>query len=114
MSRLRAHDRGSAAIELLGVIPIVVMVILAILQGAAATFATQATNQAVRDGARALSMGQSAEIAVEQSLPGGLRAERITYVSGGQGIRLEVKVPRIGVFPALTVDRTAVMPRVAP
>jgi len=114
VSRRRESERGSAAIEMLGVLPVVALVVLGLLQGIAAVYTTQATNQAVRDGARALSLGYSAEVAVDRSLPSGLHPARITYVDGGQGVRLEVQVPRIAFFPQLTVDRTAVMPRATP
>ncbi|HMC03521.1 MAG TPA: TadE/TadG family type IV pilus assembly protein [Cellulomonadaceae bacterium] len=114
VSRRRESERGSAAIEMLGVLPVVALVVLGLLQGIAAVYTTQATNQAVRDGARALSLGKSPEDAVVRSLPSGLHPARITYVDDGQGVRLEVQVPRIAFFPQLTVDRTAVMPRATP
>ena len=112
--RARGGDRGSAAIEVLGAIPVVAIVLVVLVQGAAAVYTTQATNQAVRDGARALSLGRSAPDAVEDSLPGGLRADTFATVNGGQGVRITVKVPRIGVFPEMTVDRSAVMPGLVP
>lgn len=108
------RERGSASLELLGVMPVVAVLVVALLQVAAAVYTTHATNQAVRDGARALSLGRSAEVAVARSLPGGLEASSITYVSGGEGLRIEVDVPRIAVFPPMTVERTAVMPRTSP
>ena len=117
VSRRRESERGSAAIEMLGVLPVVALVVLGLLQGIAAVYTTQATNQAVRDGARALSLGysvESVEVAVDRSLPSGLHPAQITYVDGGQGVRLEVQVPRIAFFPQLTVDRTAVLPRATP
>ncbi|MCL3859940.1 TadE/TadG family type IV pilus assembly protein [Actinotalea sp. K2] len=110
----RRDERGSSAVELLGVVPVLVVVVLVLLQVVAAVYTTQATNQAARDGARALSMGQSAEVAIDRSLPSGLSPQSISYVHGGQGVRLEVRVPRWSVFPVLTVDRTAVMPRLVP
>lgn len=103
------RERGSSAVELLGVMPVVVVVILVVLQVCAAAYATQATNQAARDGARALSRHQSVPAAVERSLPGGLRADGISY-PGGDGVRVEVRVPRIALFPPITVTREAVMP----
>lgn len=113
-SRAAAGDRGSAALELLGVMPVVALVTLCLFQVAAAVYTTHATNQAVRDGARALSLGQSATTAIDRSLPGALNAHRVTYTSGGEGVRLEVKVPRVGIFPEMQVDREAVMPRSMP
>ncbi len=106
---LRRDDRGSSAVELLGALPVVVVVVLVLLQVAAFTFTVQAANQAVRDGARARSLGHAVPSAVEESLPGGLHAESIEYPS--DGVRIEVRVPRIAVFPAMTVTRQAFMPR---
>ncbi|MGN8246582.1 TadE/TadG family type IV pilus assembly protein [Cellulomonas soli] len=106
------RERGSSAIELLGVLPVVVVVLLALLQTIAVTYTTHATNQAVRDGARAMSLGRPVAAAVERSLPGGLEAQQITYPDGG--VRIEVRVPRIAVFPGMTVTREAAMPRTAP
>ena len=72
--------------------PVVALVTLCLFQVAAAVYTTHATNQAVRDGARALSLGQSATTAIDRSLPGALNAHRVTYTSGGEGVRLEVLV----------------------
>jgi len=105
-------ERGSSAIEVLGIMPVVVIVILALLQVAAAAVTTLAANQAVRDGARAMSLGRSVPAAVEASLPGGMHADQITYPANG--VRIEVPVLRIGIFPSFTVVREAAMPRTAP
>ena len=103
------RERGSSAVEMLGVMPVVVLVILVLVQVCAAAYTTQATNQAVRDGARALSLRESVPAAVDRSLPGGLTAESLTY-PGGDGVRLVVRVPRVAIFPPFTVTREAVMP----
>ena len=93
--------------------PVVVIVILALLQVAAAAVTTLAANQAVRDGARAMSLGRSVPVAVDDSLPGSMHADQITD-PGGNGVRIEVPVLRIGIFPSFTVVREAAMPRTAP
>ena len=105
-------DRGSSAVELVGALPVVVVVVLVALQALAGVYATQATNQAVRDGARAQSLGQPVDVAVERSLPGGLTVERIGYPAGG--VELEVRVPRVLPGLDLTVTREAFMPRTLP
>lgn len=112
MSRVRRgreSDLGSAAIEMLGVLPIVVLVVLVLLQVCAFTVTVQAANQAARDGARALSLGRPVATAVDRSLPGSLSARSISY-PGGRAVRLEVDVPRVGIFPEMTVEREAEMP----
>ncbi|WP_421734654.1 TadE/TadG family type IV pilus assembly protein [Cellulomonas sp.] len=110
--RLLGDDRGSSAIEILGVMPIVVIVILAAIQVVAVSATTHAANQAVRDGARAMSLGRSVPAAIDASLPNGLGDTQITYPAGA--VRIEVPVPRIAIFPSLTVTREATMPRMVP
>ncbi|GIG19404.1 hypothetical protein Cch01nite_01280 [Cellulomonas chitinilytica] len=97
---------------MLGLVPIFVAVVLAFLQVAAFGLTAHAANQAVRDGARAASLGRSVPAAVDASLPNGLRTAQITYPAGA--VRIEVPVPRIAIFPSFTVTRQAVMPRTAP
>src|SRR3954451_3742798 len=106
--RLPERERGSSAIELLGFVPVFVLIVLCILQVVAFALTTQATNQAVRDGARAFSLGHSASAAIDDSLPGGLVADETTYPGGA--VRVSVKVPRIAIFPSMTVVRQATMP----
>jgi len=111
-ARTARRDEGTSTIEVLGFVLIAVMIILVVLQVVAFSMTVSATNQAVRDGARALSLGRSAEAAIDASLPDNLSASRITYPAGG--VRIEVRVPRIGVMPQLTVERQATMPRTVP
>jgi hypothetical protein len=108
----RRDERGSSALEVLGIMPIFVVVVLALLQVGAAAVTTLAANQAVRDGARAMSLGRSVPAAVDRSLPGGMAAQSITYPAGA--VRIEVPVLRIGIFPSFTVVREATMPRMVP
>jgi len=105
-------DEGTSTLEVLGFVPIACVIILVVLQVVAFSMTVSAANQAVRDGARALSLGRSAEVAIEQSLPDNLTASRITYPAGG--VRIEVRVPRIAIMPQLTVARQATMPRTVP
>ena len=69
----RRDDRGSSALEVLGIMPVVVLVVLALLQVGPLLVTTLATNQAVRDGARAMSLGRSVPAAstVAAGRPGG-------------------------------------------
>jgi len=108
-ARRAGAEHGSASIEMVGALPVVVVVVLVLFQVCATVYATQAANQAVRDGARAMSLGRSVEAAVDDSLPGGLSAQRITYPGAG-AVRIEVRVPGLAFLPEVVVDRTAVMP----
>ncbi|GAA1633592.1 TadE/TadG family type IV pilus assembly protein [Georgenia ruanii] len=109
--RLRGagSERGSAALEMLGVLPVVVLVALATLQVLAGVYTVHAANQAVRDGARAASLGGSVAAAVDRSLPGTLTPRELSGTGGK--VRLVLDVPRMAPFiPELRVTRTAVMP----
>lgn len=106
------RDRGTSTIEVLGFMPVAVVIVLAVLQVVAFNHTVAATNQAVRDGARAMSLGRDPEVAIAQSLPDHLSASRITYPAGA--VRVEVRVPRVAILPQMTVERQATMPRTVP
>lgn len=106
----RRRDEGSASLELVGLIPVVVTILGVLLYAASLVYTVHAANQAVRDGARALSVGRSVPAAVERSLPGAVEVERITYPATG-GVRLQVRTVEVGFLPQLTVTRHAVLPR---
>lgn len=87
-----------------------ILVILILVQAGAFVYATNGANQAVRDGARAKSLGQSASTAVHASLPGAINAKRISHVAGENAIELEVTVPTFIPRADFSVTRTADMP----
>ncbi len=105
-----SRQRGSASLELVGLLPIVVLVCMLLLQGAAALFATQAASDAVRQAARADSLGGDPRAAAEAALPGGLRVEALSSFGPGHGARLSVRVPRLSPIPQIIVTREAVLP----
>ncbi|QAY64376.1 hypothetical protein ET495_15470 [Xylanimonas allomyrinae] len=107
----RRTERGSSTLEMLGAIPVVILVMLVVVQVCAFTWTALAADQAVRDGARALSLGRSADAAVRRSLPGGLDARSVDVV--GERVVIRVDVPRFPVVPAMTITRDASMPRTA-
>lgn len=111
MSRAAAwrREEGTASIEVVGLLPLLLIMGLITVQVVMATVAINATNQAVRDGARAQSLGHSVSDAVDRSLPGGFSAESLT-VDGTGRVTLGVKVPRVAIFPEIVIRRTAVMP----
>lgn len=103
----RPGDRGSSTIEVLGVVPIVGALVLCLVQVCFVAFAVLGANQAVRDGARAASLGRSAELAVDRSLPGTLDA---SVTTAGERVAVRVPVPRVKPFPQFVVERDARMP----
>ena len=106
----RRRDGGSASLELVGLVPVIVLVMGVLLYAASAVYTVHAANQAARDGARALSLGRPVPAAVERSLPGAVELERITYPPTG-GVRLQVQTVKVGFLPQMTVTRHAVLPR---
>ncbi|MBE7699032.1 pilus assembly protein [Oerskovia sp. Sa1BUA8] len=104
----RDKERGSSTIEILGMLPVVVVTLFVLLQLCAFTWAVAGANQAVRDGARAKSLDRPVAAAVEASLPSGLSVHSLRVE--GERVVLQVEVPRIAVFPSMTVQREATMP----
>lgn len=118
MSRRRA-DRGSMAVELVAVVPLLVLVTILCVEGFLAASAAGAAQKAARDGARAATLGQDGAAAALASLPGWVRSPRVTTGAAaepgcaGTCFRVEVEVPLVvpGFSTGLvTVARSAELP----
>lgn len=103
------RDRGSASLEVVGLLPVVVVAVLALVQGAAAGYAVQATTDAVRQAARASSLGDSAAQAAEDALPLGLSVDAVQEPAEGHVV-LSVRIPRIVPIGPGVVTREADLP----
>lgn len=66
------HERGQAAVELVGIVFLTVLIALLAIQGITVAQAASITQEAARNGARALSKGQDWRAVVEEQLPDGL------------------------------------------
>lgn len=104
------RQRGSASLEVVGLLPVVAAACLALLQGAAAVYATQAASDAARQAARAYSLGADPGSAAQAALPGGLQVAGLTTIGPGHGVRLTVGIPRLVPIGPATVTREAVLP----
>jgi hypothetical protein len=82
-------QRGQASVELLGAVPIVVVLGLAALQLLAVGYASVLAGNAAEAGALALAGGADARAAVRGALPGWSRAHTRVSVDGG---RVEVRL----------------------
>ncbi|MFI9120164.1 TadE/TadG family type IV pilus assembly protein [Streptomyces bikiniensis] len=110
----RARDRGQAAVEYLGFLPILLLVGLAGLQLGVAAYAAQQAGTAARAAARAAS--SDAEEKPDATAAGYAAADWVTGVdvgrSGGEAVAtVTVRIP--SVVPFWTFDdleKTAVMP----
>ncbi|MER7796867.1 hypothetical protein [Microbacterium sp. NPDC096154] len=110
-----AHEDGQGAIELVGYVLLVVLAAVLCVQGVYAAQAASATQEAARNGARALSLGEDWRGAVDRTLPDWVRATAVNGRTDGRLARVEViaTVP-IGVadvgFTDLRFSRAAEFP----
>ena len=77
-------ERGQAAVEVLGVLPVVVALGLAVAQLLAAGYAAVLAGNAAEAGALALAGGADAEASARNALPGWSRAHASVGVDGGR------------------------------
>ncbi|UDY23762.1 TadE/TadG family type IV pilus assembly protein [Nocardioides sp. Kera G14] len=108
MSRRSRGGRGSASIELVAMVPILLVVALVVLQLGVAAWTAAEAQEAARQAARAKSLGESASSAAEDALPGALSVASIGV--SGETVTLQVQVPRVSPLPVFTVTRDATMP----
>ncbi|MGA5191946.1 TadE/TadG family type IV pilus assembly protein [Streptomyces exfoliatus] len=115
----KARDRGQAAIEYLGFLPILLLVGLAGLQLGVAAYAAQQAGTAARAAARAASMDEdegapSAEAAAEAAVSGWINPSVTSYDEGDAAVVVTVTVEIPSVVPFWsgfgTVEETATMP----
>lgn len=78
---LRRDERGAVSVDLVGLLPIFLVLAAIIVQSVAVVSAIDATNQAARDAARAQSLGDSAHGAARAALPDWVRLNGVR--SGG-------------------------------
>lgn len=111
-------DRGVASLELLGMIPLALVFAILAVQVGAFMWAVTSTNDAVRQGARALTLGQDGCVAAEDVLSESLRRGSVCSQSGGMGsgstVTLVVDIPIAAavedLVPDVSVTRTAYLP----
>lgn len=103
----RDDDRGSAAIEVVGAVIVMGVVLFAIVQMISFMIGIHVAHQAARDGARAMSLGRSVPLAVARSVPGD-STYRIEYPASDT-VRVEVTVD--GPIFTMDVGRQVAMPR---
>src|SRR3954452_5985837 len=91
MPRLRDHH-GQAAVELLGALPVVLLLGLVLLQLLAVGYASVIAGQAAESAALAVAAGGQAEDAARAAVPGWSRARMHVDVSGGR-VRVTMRPP---------------------
>lgn len=108
MSR-SVRERGTASIEAVVLVPVLIGVAMMALQLGVAGWTASQTEEAARQSARALSLGEDPRSAAEGALPGSLDVDGISV--GGDWVMLRVQVPRVSLLPTFTVQRKVYMPR---
>lgn len=109
------RERGQASVELVGIVFTVVLVALLSIQGITVAQTASIAQEAARNGARALSLGQDWQAVVERTVPEGLdlREADPVVVDGSARVRVTVAAP-LGLAGMELVDvsltRTAVFP----
>jgi hypothetical protein len=105
-------ERGTAALEVAGMAPMVVFVIFLLIQAAMALYAITTAQTAVRQAARAYSQGESSPYSVvSQSVPGWIKVAHVDlYGQPGHGVRATFDIPDVIPFYDLRITRETVMP----
>lgn len=98
--RRLGEQGGSASLELIGAIPVLLLAVLVAAQIAVAGHAFWSAGLAARAGARAVLTGRPPRGAAENALPGPLRHD--LRVTREDGVRVGVRIPRLipGLPPA--------------
>jgi hypothetical protein len=108
MGPSRRGERGQASVELLGWLPVVLLVGLVALQLLAVGYAKVLAGTAAEAGALALVAGGDARAGVREALPGWSRAHARTTVRDGRvDVRLEPPSPLRAVAGRLAVRASA-------
>lgn len=106
-------ERGSVSIEVAGMIPMMLLLVLVLVQGYFAVSVPSALQTAARDGARAQALGQPVRPAVRASLPSWITLESVSSCGGENCVRVRGRIP-VGIKPfkidTVTVSREASLP----
>lgn len=89
---VHGRDHGQAAVELVGIVFVVVLVALLAIQGITVAQTASITQEAARNGARALSQGGDWRSVVENQIPDGLELEEAESVADDGTARVQVTV----------------------
>jgi hypothetical protein len=109
---VRRGQQGTAAIELVGVLPLMLIAALAAWQGLLMTYSATAAQDAARTGSRASGLGRNGEAAAVGAVSSWLRPG-VTATSTGERMTVHIKVPVVVpglTFGGLTVSRSAELP----
>jgi hypothetical protein len=105
-------ERGQAAVELLGALPVLIALGLAVAQLLAAGYAAVLAGSAAEAGALAIAGGADPEASVRNALPGWGRADASVDVDGGR-VAVRLRPPSLidAVARELEVESSATVAR---
>lgn len=109
----RRDQRGTAALEVIGLAPLVLLLTLVLLYSGLALYGITATQTAARQAARAESLGENPYGAAGAALPGWLQPVSVDpQPVGDGGTRISVTTDLPDLLPGtdLLVTRSAAMP----
>jgi Flp pilus assembly protein TadG len=98
MRRIR-WTRGQATVELIAVLPVLVIALLATVEGVLGAWAALAATDAATIGVRAGAIGGDAGRTARAALPAALRRGSTVRVADGR-VRVSVRVPPLVPWPA--------------
>jgi hypothetical protein len=105
-------ERGQASVELLGTVPIVLVMGLVVLQLLVVGYSAVLAGSAAEAGALALAAGADARAGVREALPGWTRARARVSVSGDRvRVHLRPPSPLVAVSRRLEVSGDAAVAR---
>lgn len=117
IGRGRDRERGTSTIEIIGITPLVVLVLVILAQTALALYATTSAQTGVRNAARAWSQDpgmspQAVRAVVNDTVPSWLRPDAgdISLHGPGHGVTAKFEIPNIIPFMDLVITRKTVMP----
>jgi hypothetical protein len=103
------RERGTATLEVVGMIPLVILLVFVLVQTAIALYGITTAQTAARQGARAFSQGSDPSVVVRHSVPSWMGVSSETF-GPGHGVRAVVDVPDIIPMFDLRITKQTVMP----
>jgi hypothetical protein len=110
MMRRRRPDSGQASLELIGLLPLVLILMVLALQVVVMAYTAHGASEAAREAARAYSLDQPAGAAAAQSLPGAVSLVSVTTFGPHHGVRVVVEAPAVLFLTDREITRSVTMP----
>jgi len=110
MKSVARRNRGTASIELVALVPMVLLVLVLALQVLIMAYTAHAASQAARDAARAYSLAASPQAAAVASLPGAISLVSVNTFGPHHGVPVVVEAPAMLFLADRQISRQVTMP----